>query len=96
MTRTISDNVYEIMKIPTSWVEDAFESLAFSNSGEYKRIPPSLDAGFIYCNGQFNGESCRRKVDEVINGRLIFQDTNNSGEDFEVIPFPTPGTLIVH
>jgi len=84
---------YMLMKIPNDWVLDAFEALAYSYRGDYKRIPTSLDAGFAFCNGIFNGESCRRKIEREVDGRIILQDTNNSGEDFEIIPYPTPGTF---
>lgn len=81
---------YTLMKLPVDDVLDGFEALAYSNSGIYKRIPEAIDAGFTYCNGIFNSESCRRKVEDNVNGRIILQDTNNSGEDFETISFPTP------
>jgi len=81
---------YTLMKLPSEDVLDGFESLAYASSGIFKRIPESLDAGFIYCNGIFNNESCRRKVEDIIDGRIILQDTNNSGEDFEVISSPSP------
>lgn len=81
---------YTLMRIKSKDVLDGFESLAYSNSGVYKRIPEAIDAGFIYCNGIFNLESCRRKVEDNVDGRIILQDTNNSSEDFEVISFPTP------
>lgn len=84
---------YTLMKIKSSDVLDGFESLAYSYSGGYKRLPESIDAGFTYCNGIFNLESCRRKVEDNVNGRIILQDTNNSCEDFEVISFPTPYTF---
>ena len=32
-----------------------------------------------------------RKVHKVINGRIIYKDTNNSSEDFEPEAKPTPG-----
>ncbi len=82
---------HEVMLIPSSWVLDGFEALAYPRSGKYKRLPVSLDAGFQYCTGIFNGQSCRRKVEDKIDGRVILQDFNNSSEDFEIIPFPTPG-----
>jgi len=79
-----------LLKLPVRHVLDAFEALAFSTSGKYKRIPKNLDAGFIFCNGIFNGESCRRLTEDFVDGRRILQDTNNSSDDFEVISFPTP------
>ncbi len=84
---------HEIALIPSGWILDGFEGLAYSRSGKYKRIPVAVDAGFQYCNGIFNGQSCRRKVEDQIDGRLILQDFNNSSEDFEIIPFPTPGIV---
>lgn len=84
------DDGRQLMIIPNAWVYDAFEGLAYWNSGEYKRIPFGLDAGFVYCNGIFNGQSCRRFVEDEINGRIVLQDFNNSREDFEIIDFPTP------
>jgi len=81
---------YTLTRIPAEDVLDGFEALAYANSGTYKRIPAGIDAGFTYCNGIFNLESCRRKVEDNIDGRIILQDTNNSSEDFEVVSFPTP------
>ncbi len=79
-----------LLKLPVKNILDAFESLAYATSGIYKRIPKSQDAGFIFCNGIYNGESCRRITQDIVNGRRVLQDTNNSSDDFEVIPFPTP------
>ncbi|MGE0079368.1 MAG: DUF4876 domain-containing protein [Bacteroidales bacterium] len=85
-----STSGYQLVKLPVSAVLDAFEALANSVSGKFKRIPASLDMGFIYCNGIYNGESCRRKVEDTVDGRVILQDTNNSSDDFEVLSSPTP------
>lgn len=79
-----------LLKLPVKNILDAFEALANATSGKYKRIPKNIDAGFQYCNGIFNGRSCRRITDDVVNGRRILRDTNNSSDDFEVITFPTP------
>lgn len=84
---------HEVALIPSGWVLDGFEALAYARSGKYKRLPVQIDAGFQYCNGIFNGQSCRRKVEDRIGDRFILQDFNNSSEDFEVISFPTPGIL---
>lgn len=81
---------YMLMKLPVDNVLDAFEALAYPSSGMYKRVPECLDAGFIACDGIFNKQSCRRKVMDIDNGRIILQDTNNSGEDFEVVTPPAP------
>lgn len=87
------DNGYQVMIIPNTWVLDAFEALAYWYSGSYKRVPRTLDVGFVYCDGIFNGQSCRRKVEDEVDGRIVLQDFNNSTEDFEIIDFPTPGSF---
>ncbi|GET30251.1 DUF4876 domain-containing protein [Prolixibacter sp. SD074] len=82
-----------LMSIPSEWVLDGVEALASADAGAYHRIPYSIDAGFTYCNGNFNLQSCRRKIEQEQDGRIILTDTNNSSEDFDVILFPTPGTF---
>jgi hypothetical protein len=82
-----------LMVIPAEWVLDGVEALASADAGAYHHIPYSIDAGFVYCDGNFNLQSCRRKIEQDLDGRIILTDTNNSSEDFEVIPFPTPGTF---
>ncbi len=78
------------IKVPNAVVIDAFEALKDGSSGSYKRIPPGLDAGFVFADDTYNMQSFRRKVTTTINNRKILQDTNNSGEDFEKIATPTP------
>jgi hypothetical protein len=57
-----------------------------------KRFPLSVDAGFTYVNtGTGSGRAVRRKVEQVLpDGRVIYQDTNNSSVDFEVNVVPNP------
>ncbi|MGQ9804747.1 MAG: DUF4876 domain-containing protein [Chlorobiales bacterium] len=69
-------------KVPTTAVIDAFEALRDANSGSFKRIPLALDAGFTFASGTYTKESARRKVQSIVNGREILQDTDDSGEDF--------------
>lgn len=83
----------QLMRIPARWVEDAVETLANRYSEAFRRFPTALDAGFVYCDEPYNGQSCRRKPEQVVDGRTILMDTNNSSADFEVIDFPTPGIL---
>jgi hypothetical protein len=49
-----------------------------------KRQPSSVDAGYVYLReGQNKGNAVVRKVKEVLeDDRIIYQDTNNSAEDF--------------
>lgn len=70
-------------KIPNAWVLDAVEVVFDEAHAVYKRFPDELDAGYTYNPfGSKTGLSLRRKVKEVIDGRVVYQDTNNSIEDF--------------
>lgn len=79
-----------VIKIPVSRVVDAVEALQNGEAGEFKRIPAALDAGFAHVSGTYTAESIRRRVQTVIGGRTVYQDTNNSSLDFEVASPPTP------
>ena len=53
-----------------------------------------LDSGWAYvANDEKDtsryGKSVRRKVLSEKNGKLIFKDTNNSTDDFEILTTPT-------
>ncbi len=80
----------KLAKIPNKWVEDAVEIMPFGYS--YKRFDASLDAGMISIEaGAMSGSSIRRKVlSDYSSHRLIYQDTNNSANDFlhDVTPLP--------
>ncbi|WP_256003417.1 DUF4876 domain-containing protein [Pedobacter deserti] len=80
----------QYVKVPNTIVLDAFEALKDGNSGSFKRIPAALDAGFGFASGTYTAESFRRKQASVSGGRIILQDTNNSGTDFEKLTVPTP------
>lgn len=92
-TRPGSISNQEYVRIPVDMVIDGVEALADAEHGQNKRLPPSIDAGFIYCSGSYVNESIRRKVRTEIGGRIVLQDTNNSAIDFEVISPPTPKTF---
>jgi hypothetical protein len=52
-------------------------------------LPASVDAGFKYCSDSHSGQSiARKKTGETADGRPIFQDTNNTTDDYEI--FDTP------
>lgn len=78
------------IRIPNAAVIDAFEALQNGASGSYKRVPAGLDAGFVFAGGTYTSQSARRKVESTINGRRVLRDTNNSGNDFEIVATPTP------
>jgi hypothetical protein len=70
-------------KIPNEWVIDAVEVVFDEAHAVYKRFPDELDAGYTYNPfGSKTGLSLRRKIKEVVDGRVIYQDTNNSIVDF--------------
>ena len=76
-------------KIHNSLVEDAVE--ASSKDALYKRFDASLDVGAVSVkSGSQSGLCIRRKILKKINGRTIYQDTNNSSVDFEHDVVPSP------
>ena len=78
-------------KIPNKYVLDAVEVTWDEAHAIYKRFSIELDAGYTYVEaGARSGLCVRRKVAEVIDGRYVYQDTNNSTEDFEKDVTPNP------
>ncbi|MCL2098072.1 MAG: DUF4876 domain-containing protein [Bacteroidales bacterium] len=75
--------------IAKSWILDGVDC---SNGPtiNVKRFPVSVDAGFAYTVGSYSGRCVRRKVEEVLPDRIVYQDTNNSSEDFEMTVIPSP------
>ena len=76
-------------KIPNEWVEDAVE--VTWNDKLYKRLDNSLDAGSTFVEAGRNSGLCvRRKIKRILEGRVIYEDTNNSTNDFDhdVVPKP--------
>lgn len=54
-----------------------------------KRIPDAVDAGEVKTvQGGYSSESVIRKIAKTIGDRVIYQDTNNSTNDFEVLERP--------
>ncbi len=89
----LPDDFAPRVKIPTTLLIDTFEALRDAESGSFKRIPVSVDAGFVFATDTYVGESFRRKLAFERDGRKILQDTNNSGNDFERQTTPTPNEL---
>ena len=76
-------------KVPIQSIIDAVECLASMNSINLKRVPILLDAGAVSVEETYNGKSASRVVREVKeDGRVVYQDTNNSTEDFEINDTP--------
>jgi len=73
---------------PVSAVLDAIDTVMGADSGAFKRLPDSVDSGFSWVSGPYVGESLhRRRVGDA------WQDTNDSGADFEV-GAPDPGLAL--
>lgn len=54
-----------------------------------KRLDVALDAGKIWCEGAYSKQSIvRKEASKKEDGRIIYQDTNNSSEDFLVSKNP--------
>jgi hypothetical protein len=78
-------------KVANRYVLDAVEVVMDEAHAIYKRFPPDLDAGYTYvASGSGSGKCIRRKIKEVVAGRVVYQDTDNSTEDFlkDVDPKP--------
>lgn len=78
-------------KVANQYLIDVVETVKDEAHAIYKRFPPELDAGYTYvASGSRSGKCIRRKIKEVIGTRVVYQDTNNSTEDFlkDVDPKP--------
>ncbi len=77
--------------IPVSIILDAVEAIKDETQVQNKRVPTSLDAGYIWVTDD-NGEPAiqvgksivRKVIGNTEDGRVILQDTNNTTEDFEL------------
>lgn len=76
---------WPLVRVPAASVLDAVEALRDEDSAAFKRLPASIDAGFVHVSGTYTGESVHRLRDA--DGKLV--DTNDSGADFVVGP-PAP------
>lgn len=79
-------------KIPIKYVLDAVEAIDNESKANAKRIPGVLDAGMTWVGATFCSKSVARKLsvdgdgNPIIReetGTYIYQDTNNSTDDFE-------------
>lgn len=85
-----SSSTFKYLMIPKDYVIDAIECVNSDESKRYKRIPSDLDAGYTFTNDSYTGKSVRRKVKQIIDGKVIYKDTNNSTEDFLREQTPSP------
>lgn len=92
MTKPGSTSATKYLMIDKSLVIDAVEIVRVEEDKRNKRLPTELDAGYTYLDGgSYCSLSVRRKAKLIIDGRVIYQDTNNSSNDFLHDLTPTPG-----
>lgn len=79
------------LRIPKEYIIDIVECVNHDTNKRNKRVPSDLDAGYTFISsGTYSSKSVRRKVKQVIGGKVIYKDTNNSTEDFLQDQTPTP------
>ncbi len=72
-------------RIAIDQVIDAVELVGNANQVQLKRVPAVLDAGAATVGGTYISLSVARKIKTTLSdGRIIYYDTNNSSDDFEV------------
>ncbi len=77
--------------VPIDCIVDAVELMLNESKITQKRMPAVLDAGATWVGGTYLAKSVGRKIKETAeDGRVIYQDTNNSLEDFQVNETPVP------
>lgn len=85
----------QFLQIPNSVVIDGVHLQHFNDEKAIpRRLPATIDAGYIKgIKGNYSSESAIRKVKKNIGTRVIYQDTNNSTNDFEIIELPDTSSL---
>ncbi len=77
-------------EIHISEIIDAVQAVSDESRLSLLGLPAVLDAGTIWTDGTYVGESIARKVKETReDGTVVYQDTNNTANDFEVKKDPT-------
>lgn len=72
-------------KVSVDNIVDAVELVDDESKMKLKRVPAFLDGGAVTVGGTYVSKSVIRKIKETLpDGRIIFEDTNNSSDDFEV------------
>lgn len=84
MTQPNSTSTMLYMIVHKDWVLDGIECVTSATQAN-KRLNPAVDAGYYFIpNGASGcGLAVMRKVEEVVDGRVVYMDTNNSTFDLE-------------
>lgn len=75
----------KVVAIPIDWVIDGVEVFNGSSSSNNKRLPASVDAGFVTFTETYHGRTLMRSTDNDATAEMGFQvllDSNNSSDDF--------------
>ena len=86
-----STDTYPYLMIKHADILDAINIVCVTETQRKVYLPASVDAGMLYTSAMYNGMGFTRKVAEVVDGRVVYQDTNDSAADFEPEAKPTPG-----
>jgi hypothetical protein len=90
-TKPGSTSTTQFFMVSKSLVIDAVEIVSPETAKQNKRLPLDLDAGFTWIDGgTYCSKSIRRKAKLIVDGRVIYKDTNNSTNDFLHDLTPTP------
>jgi hypothetical protein len=82
-TKPESTSTTEYVLIENDMIIDAFQAYKDDSEAGMPKLHSVNDAGFTFDpSGTYTGKCVRRKVKAVINGRTVYQDTNNSTNDF--------------
>lgn len=86
ITNESGSNFHEIA---VADVYDAVQCIDDETRIQTLGMPAVLDAGYIWCTGLYTSESIARKqVGTLENGCPKYADTNNTTNDFELMPSP--------
>jgi hypothetical protein len=86
------ENSTKFYHIDKSWIIDGVECVARA-ADAVKRLPVDVDVSYTLLSETFKGNCVTRKVQKKLpSGQKIYQDTNNSAEDF-ITDVPANPTL---
>lgn len=87
--QTVNTTLY--LMVPQDYVIDGVNVVGVDPAKRQVQLRAEVDAGMVTNSAVYNGKSIVRKVKSVVNGRVVYQDTNNSSNDFLTDQTPTPG-----
>lgn len=90
MTQPGSTSSTLYLMVHKDWVIDGVECNRPEEDKRFKRLPTSVDAGMTWSYATYNSKSVRRKAEKILDGKVIYKDSNNSTNDFINNQTPTP------